>query len=213
MTELAEKAALRIREYGPGSVADEEERVIATHHACAQSAAGSRFVIVSVVAMVFFKARQIFLGERQRMPVAGRGGIGKPGEVSTRQLLRMLDGEISHQRHAIVFELAEPQRSRLIAVMGRHGVEQVLPVRGERRRPLATHRRQILLSVLVVRHREYAPVCRQPFHLAGAVDPISLLRSSPQDRRGRTDAASSCTTSSGTSEPDTSTARMTRSTS
>jgi hypothetical protein len=31
--------------------------VIATHHACAQSAAGSGLVIVFVVAMVFFKAR------------------------------------------------------------------------------------------------------------------------------------------------------------
>jgi hypothetical protein len=49
-----------------------------------------------------------------------------------------------------------------------------LPVRSERRRPLATHRCQILLSVLVVRHREHAPVCRQPFYLAGAVDAIAL---------------------------------------
>ena len=109
------------------------------------------------------------------MPVAGRACISEPGKISTRQLLRTLNRKIGHQRHAIIFEVAEAQRTWLIGVMGRHGVEQILPVRSERRRTFAAHRRQILLSRLVVRHRQHTAIGRQPFHLAGAVDGIALL--------------------------------------
>ena len=48
-------------------------------------------------------------------------------------------------------------------------------MRGKRRCPFATHRGEVLIAVFIIRHREHAPVRRQPFHLAGAVEAIPLL--------------------------------------
>ena len=125
--------------------------------------------------MGFFELREIALRKRQRIALSRPGRIGEPRKVSSRQLLRTVDGEVGHQWHAIIFEVAEPQRSRLPGVIGCHGAQQVLPVCGQRRRPFAAHRGQILLAVFIIRHREHAPVRRQPFHLAWAVEAIALL--------------------------------------
>ena len=59
MAELAEHAALGIGEERPRGVADHDEGVVATHDARAQSAAGSGFVEIAVVAMGLLEVREV----------------------------------------------------------------------------------------------------------------------------------------------------------
>ena len=58
--------------------------------------------------MGFFKVRKVTIRKRQCVAVARSGRIGESRIISARQLLRMFDGKVSHQWHAIVLEMTEP---------------------------------------------------------------------------------------------------------
>jgi hypothetical protein len=161
MAELAEQPALGIGEERRARVADHDERVSAAHHAGVVPSLTRHSLEVAVVAVFGLESLEEARRERQR--IAGRRAEREPDVIRPGQRLRILQRQIGHDRHAVVLDLAVPQRARSHRVVRNHGLQQILPVCRNGRGAVTTDGSEELFAVVEIGSRQHPAVRCQPF--------------------------------------------------
>jgi hypothetical protein len=169
VAEAGEVAALEVAEEPVLGVAGHHEGMARGPVARARPVAAVDRVLPQVVAVLLSELVEIGLVEGQLGAVAGAARERETDVVRARQPVRLLDGEIRHQRHAVIFELAIAHRTLLVGVVKHQRLQQKLPMRGDAGRAVLAGEGEKLLAVLVVRDRENLVLARQPFDAARAV--------------------------------------------
>src|SRR6185503_7447899 len=131
MLELPQHAGLAAVEKEIAVPADDREQ-----HPRADQARVAREMLAlalpePVVAVLRFEARERALGVRQRAARRGTREQTEPDEVGARELGRIVEREVDHDRHAVVLELPIAQRRGLPRVLEAERLQQELPMRGK----------------------------------------------------------------------------------
>src|SRR5262245_24527669 len=119
MAELTEQPAFGIDEERGASISRYHERVAAAHYARAPSLP-MRVFEVPIVAVIGFETSQMARGERQTFSVPATSGESQARIVNPRELGRIIQREICHDRHPVILELTVPDRARSAGMMGHH---------------------------------------------------------------------------------------------
>ena len=149
-------------------VSDGNEGVVGTEVA----AVGGRRIVHSpeaIVAVLLLEILEERLGHRPppRRPRPGREH--QSGEIGPRQCPGLVHRQISHPRHAVIFELPEAQCTRPVGEIGHERTEQEFPVRGNGHRPLPADGGKVLLPLLEIGDRQHPAVGIQPLRPFQAV--------------------------------------------
>ena len=198
VAELRQHAALAVGEEGRLRIAHHHQRVAAAQVAGVGRGAGARPEAVVAVAALEIRQMRFAIGQGVAAAVAHRlrrarpraGHQAEPDEIVARQRLRVVEGEIGRQRHAVIFDLAVTQRAGLLRVGAHQRLHQPRPVRRDARRPVAAHMRHEGLALVRVgagQHRAVAPdqlrhreavqraAVRVPARRVGAADAVHQL--------------------------------------
>src|SRR5262245_55073876 len=168
MPELTEQSAFRINEERVASISRHHERMAAAHYARTPSLP-MRVFEVPIVAIVGFETSQMARGERQAFSVSATGGESQARIVNPRELGRIIQREICHDRHPVVLELTVPYRARSAGMMGHHWLKQQFPMCTNRNSPVTADRGKEFFSILKIGDRQHIVVFPEPGDL-GAME-------------------------------------------
>ena len=133
------------------------------------------FAPVAVVAVALLEVGDVAIGVRQRGVAAGRGYEAKSDEVVARELMRILHGEIGHDRHPVILDQAEADRALLLGVVEKERTKQKRPMRRDARRTVPAYERKILFALCEIRSGEDLTVVVQPLDPMRAVHALALI--------------------------------------
>ncbi len=154
-------------------VADHDQGVPAAHESRVRAFVG--FAPVAVVAVALLEVGDVAIGVGQRGVAAGRGHEAEADEVDARKLMRILHGEIGHDRHPVILDQAEADRALLLGVVEEERTKQKRPVRRDARRTVPADERKILFALCEVRNREDLAVVAQPLDPMRTVHALALI--------------------------------------
>ncbi len=126
----------------------------------------------TVVAVTLFEIRERSPGVGQGARITRLGDQRQANKVAAGQLARLVESEVGHQRHAMIFDLPVTQDASALGVIERHRPQQELPVACDHRRAVAAEELQELLAVCVIGRGERCAIGGEPLDrmqaLAGA---------------------------------------------
>lgn len=162
VVELGGQTGFGVAEERVAAVADDDEGVAATHDARVAQRRRVAALVKTVIAEAAFEIVEVAAGVGQGGGIAGGRHQTEADEVGACELLHVVDGEVGHQRHAMVFELTDAQRPGLFRIVWHQGLEQEFPVGGDAGRAMCGDKRQVVLALLVVRGRQLRAVGGEP---------------------------------------------------